>query len=70
MSVDVEIQAVGVIIDQMKNNQTLDMIAQRLTQDFNKLYGREWFCFIGKDNIGSHFVAEPQTQLWFFIRRH
>ncbi len=65
MPLDMETQATGLVIDEVKRNQTLDSIALKLTQDFNQIYGPQWFCFIGHNSVGSHFDPQPKTLLWF-----
>ncbi len=65
MPQDMETQATGIVIDEVKRNLTLDSIALKLTQDFNQIYGSQWFCFIGHNSVGSHFDPQPKTLLWF-----
>jgi hypothetical protein len=66
MPEDMQIQAMGIVIDEIKNNHSIETIANKLELDFTTVYGGQWFTIVSYGDIAPRFgVSVPNTLLWF-----
>ena len=55
MKDDVLEAAQKVILDTFENQKEERIIANKIRQEFDKVYGESWNCVVGK-NFGSHVI--------------
>jgi tetrahydromethanopterin S-methyltransferase subunit B len=57
--------AIALAVEGFESNTDLNVIASKISNEFNTLYGNDWYCFIGPIGTVSHFNAMPNTLLRF-----
>jgi hypothetical protein len=65
MTDEMKDHAIALAVSEFGNNTDLDTIAKKISNEFNTLYGSDWYCFIGPTDTVSHFNAMPNTLLRF-----
>ena len=63
MKDDVLEAAQKVILDTFENHKEERIIANKIRQEFDKVYGESWNCIVGK-NYGSHVIHQTEGYLF------
>jgi len=57
--------ALGTALTAFETTTDPNLVATKLAEEFNEVYGHHWFCLIGPQGFVSHFDATDNTLLWF-----